>query len=125
MTDQDTRQTDWHAAAARDTHSRYGPDADEVRRRVMRHGPRPAGSRVCTRPSPPSPSRGAVGLPMAVIYIPCMNPVFHTQPLTADALAIRFTLPLIVLLAGETGKWLVRHFGLDHIGGVQHLEGST
>ena len=47
-------------------------------------------------------------LQLAVIYLPWLNPIFRTSPLAAHELAICFALPLIVLIAGETEKWLVR-----------------
>jgi len=51
-------------------------------------------------------------LQLAVIYLPWLNPVFRTQPLPLTELLICFALPAIILVAGETEKWLVRHKGL-------------
>jgi len=65
-----------------------------------------------------------IGLQLAVIYTPWMNPVFRTQPLTADELAVCFALPLIVLIAGETEKWLVRRFGLYGVHSLRELTRS-
>jgi len=49
-----------------------------------------------------------VGLQLMVVYLPFFNLVFHTSPLTMEELAVCFSLPLIVLIAVETEKWLVR-----------------
>ncbi len=50
-----------------------------------------------------------VALQLAVIYLPVLNPIFNTQPLTLAELGVCFALPLIVLLAVEGEKWLRRH----------------
>ena len=47
-------------------------------------------------------------LQMAVIYVPVLNPVFHTQPLPMFDLAICLVLSSLVLFAVEIEKWLVR-----------------
>ncbi len=47
-------------------------------------------------------------LQLAVIYIPVLNPIFNTEPLVADELAICLALPLAVLVASEIEKWLIR-----------------
>jgi Ca2+-transporting ATPase len=47
-----------------------------------------------------------IGLQLMVIYTPYFNGVFHTTPLTVEELSVCFTLPLIVLFAVETEKWL-------------------
>ncbi len=49
-----------------------------------------------------------VVLQLAVIYLPVLNPIFNTQPLTLTELGICFVLPLIVLLAVEMEKWMQR-----------------
>ena len=49
-----------------------------------------------------------VGLQLLVIYVPVLNLVFHTSPLSALELAVCFSLPLVVLAAVEMEKWLVR-----------------
>jgi Ca2+-transporting ATPase len=49
-----------------------------------------------------------VGLQLAVIYVPFFNPIFGTQPLDMHELAVCFALPLVVLVAVEMEKWLVR-----------------
>ena len=49
-----------------------------------------------------------VFLQLAIIYIPFMNDVFQTQPLTLNELVICFTLPLFVLVFVEIEKWMVR-----------------
>jgi Ca2+-transporting ATPase len=50
-----------------------------------------------------------VCLQLMVIYLPALNLIFHTTPLNGSELAISFALPLIVLIAVETEKWLQRH----------------
>jgi len=58
------------------------------------------------------PMLGAVGLTvlmqLAVIYLPPLNPIFHTQPLPLVDLAACFALSSVVLVAVEIEKWLVR-----------------
>jgi Ca2+-transporting ATPase len=49
-----------------------------------------------------------VGLQMLVIYVPVLNLVFHTSPLSVLELLVCLSLPLVVLLAVEMEKWLVR-----------------
>ncbi len=49
-----------------------------------------------------------VGLQLMVIYLPFLNLIFHTNPLTMAELAVCFSLPLVVLIAVEAEKWLVR-----------------
>ena len=49
-----------------------------------------------------------VGLQMAVIYVPALNPVFHTHPLPMLDLVICVLLSSLVLFAVEIEKWLVR-----------------
>ncbi|MDH5300835.1 MAG: cation-translocating P-type ATPase [Gammaproteobacteria bacterium] len=45
-----------------------------------------------------------VALQMCVIYVPSLNDIFNTQPLTALELSICFALPLLVLIALELDK---------------------
>jgi len=47
-------------------------------------------------------------LQMAVIYVPALNAVFHTQPLPMFDLAVCLLLSSLVLFAVEIEKWLVR-----------------
>ena len=49
-----------------------------------------------------------VGLQLAVIYSPTLNPIFKTQPLPLFDLAVCFALSSLVLLAVEVEKALVR-----------------
>lgn len=49
-----------------------------------------------------------VALQMAVIYLPFLNPIFKTSPLPPQELALCFVLPVVVLVAVEIEKWLVR-----------------
>ncbi len=50
-----------------------------------------------------------VGLQLGVIYLPVLNEIFHTSPLTGTELAVCFGLPAVVLVSVEGEKWLVRH----------------
>ena len=58
------------------------------------------------------PMLGAVlftfGLQSMVIYVPALNPVFHTQPLPLTDLIACLLISSLVLFAVETEKWLVR-----------------
>jgi Ca2+-transporting ATPase len=47
-------------------------------------------------------------LQMSVIYIPVLNPIFHTQPLPLFDLAICIGLSSLVLIAVEIEKYLIR-----------------
>jgi len=47
-------------------------------------------------------------LQLATIYIPALNPIFHTQPLTAAELGICLLLSASVFVAVEIEKWMVR-----------------
>ena len=48
------------------------------------------------------------GLQMAIIYVPFLNPVFHTAPLTFDQLIITLALSTVVFFAVEIEKFMVR-----------------
>ena len=58
------------------------------------------------------PTLGAVILTlllqMAVIYMPTLNNIFHTQPLPMFDLAVCLVLSSLVLFAVEIEKWLMR-----------------
>jgi Ca2+-transporting ATPase len=47
-------------------------------------------------------------LQLAVIYVPALNPVFKTEPLTLAELALCTTLPALVFAGVETEKWFAR-----------------
>jgi Ca2+-transporting ATPase len=49
-----------------------------------------------------------VVLQLAVIYLPFLNPIFRTAPLSAGELALCFALAMVVFIAVEIEKWLVR-----------------
>jgi P-type Ca2+ transporter type 2C len=59
------------------------------------------------------PLLGAVALTfllqMATVYVPFLNPVFNTEPLTAGELLFCLALSSVVFLAVEIEKWMVRH----------------
>jgi len=48
------------------------------------------------------------GLQMTTIYIPALNPIFKTAPLTAGELAIALLLSSVVFFTVETEKWWFR-----------------
>jgi Ca2+-transporting ATPase len=58
------------------------------------------------------PLLGAVllgaALQLAVVYMPVMNEIMKTEPLSATELAICVLVPGTVLVAVEVEKWLVR-----------------
>jgi len=47
-------------------------------------------------------------LQLPVIYVPALNPIFHTQPLPLADLVACFALSSLVLVAVEMEKWLMR-----------------
>jgi P-type Ca2+ transporter type 2C len=47
-------------------------------------------------------------LQMATVYVPALNPIFKTEPLDANELAVCLAISCIVLLAVEIEKWLMR-----------------
>ncbi|MBV6408698.1 MAG: Calcium-transporting ATPase [Rhodocyclaceae bacterium] len=58
-----------------------------------------------------------LGLQLATIYVPALNPVFKTEPLDWDELAACLILSSAVFLAVEAEKWAVRR-GLLYRGGA-------
>ena len=50
----------------------------------------------------------SVVLQLAVIYLPALNDIFHTQPLSAGELAVCFGLALVVFVAVEAEKAMAR-----------------
>jgi Ca2+-transporting ATPase len=50
-----------------------------------------------------------IGLHLAVLYVPALNAIFHTTPLTAAELVFCLTISTVVFFAVEVEKWLVRH----------------
>ncbi len=49
-----------------------------------------------------------LGLQLATIYVPSLNPIFKTAPLDWDELALCLVLSTVVFFAVEAEKWLVR-----------------
>jgi Ca2+-transporting ATPase len=47
-------------------------------------------------------------LQLATMYLPALNPIFKTQPLAMDELAICLALSSAVFFAVEIEKWMVR-----------------
>ena len=70
------------------------------------------------------PMLGAVMLTvmmqLAVIYLPALNPIFHTQPLPLFDLCVCLGLSSLSLLAVEVEKWLVRR-GVIYSNGNRHV----
>ena len=50
-----------------------------------------------------------VGLQLLLIYIPVLNRIFDTAPLSVLELGLCAGCAVIVLIAVEAEKWLVRH----------------
>ncbi|MDH4362392.1 MAG: cation transporting ATPase C-terminal domain-containing protein, partial [Nitrospirota bacterium] len=47
-------------------------------------------------------------LQLATIYVPFLNPIFHTMPLTLDQLGLCLLLSSVVFFAVELEKWVRR-----------------
>jgi P-type Ca2+ transporter type 2C len=45
---------------------------------------------------------------MATLYVPALNPIFRTEPLTASELAACFAISSVVFWGVEAEKWLMR-----------------
>ena len=60
-----------------------------------------------------------LGLQLATIYVPALNPVFKTAPLDWDELAICLILSTVVFFAVEAEKWFVRRGLLYSTGKMQ------
>jgi len=56
---------------------------------------------------------------LAVIYVPALNGIFHTQPLPLFDLAVCLALSSLVLCAVEIEKWLVRRGVIYGMSGVR------
>jgi Ca2+-transporting ATPase len=65
-----------------------------------------------------APLLGAIvltfGLQLATIYLPWLNPIFKTEPLTVAELGFCLAAASLVFVAVEAEKWLVRRGLLDH-----------
>jgi len=48
-------------------------------------------------------------LQMATIYVPALNPIFRTAPLSASELVFCLVLSSVVFVAVEGEKWMIRH----------------
>lgn len=49
-----------------------------------------------------------VGLQLAGVYVPSMNVIFATEPLSAWELVAAMTISSMVLLAVEVERWITR-----------------
>ena len=49
-----------------------------------------------------------VALQLATIYVPWLNPIFKTEPLSGTELAIVMLAPMLVFIGVEIEKWMVR-----------------
>jgi Ca2+-transporting ATPase len=56
----------------------------------------------------PNPPYFTFALQLATIYVPWLNPIFKTQPLTLAELAFCLAMSSVVFVAVEIEKWLIR-----------------
>jgi Ca2+-transporting ATPase len=49
-----------------------------------------------------------IALQLAVVYVPFLNPIFHTAPLSPGELALCLLLSTVIFFAVEIEKWLTR-----------------
>jgi Ca2+-transporting ATPase len=66
----------------------------------------------------------AVALQLATIYTPALNPIFNTEPLGWEELAICLALSTLVFFAVEAEKWLSRRGLLYASGSYRHGEAA-
>ena len=45
---------------------------------------------------------------MAILYVPVLNPIFKTEALSGDELALSLMLSTVVFIAVEIEKWMRR-----------------
>ncbi len=65
---------------------------------------------------------GTLALQLATIYVPALNPIFKTEPLDWDELALCLALSTVVFFAVEAEKWLVRRGRLYRDGAASAAE---
>jgi Ca2+-transporting ATPase len=58
---------------------------------------------------------------MATIYVPFLNPIFKTQPLTATELGITLALSCVIFVVVEIEKFVKRRFQNAHDRAFDHL----
>ncbi|MCG6970898.1 MAG: cation transporting ATPase C-terminal domain-containing protein, partial [Gammaproteobacteria bacterium] len=51
-------------------------------------------------------------LQLATVYVPILQPIFKTQPLSLNELLICCVLSIAVFIAVEIEKWMVRHWNI-------------
>jgi P-type Ca2+ transporter type 2C len=61
----------------------------------------------------------AFALQLAIIYIPAVNPVFKTAPLSMQELAFCVLLPSVVFFGVEIEKWMLRQAWIYQESGVR------
>jgi Ca2+-transporting ATPase len=47
-------------------------------------------------------------LQLAIIYVPALNPIFHTEPLGAEEFGFSVGMASLVFVAVEIEKWMIR-----------------
>jgi Ca2+-transporting ATPase len=47
-------------------------------------------------------------LQLAIIYVPALNPIFHTVPLSAEEFGFSVGMASLVFVAVEIEKWMIR-----------------
>jgi len=64
--------------------------------------------RECVQPAADVALLFTFALQLATIYLPWLNPIFKTEPLSVDELAFCLAMSTVVFIGVEIEKWMIR-----------------